>query len=472
LYEEGLAAARRGGGRWEAYISAGMADLHRDIGAYDRAASLYDAGWQLARQSEPGLAVYILAAQADMYHWQRDHARAVAVLRQARQLIEEKGLDFEGHGLLPVDEGIALAESGKIETGLQLLSEGVHFLEQRQARRELARARFLLAKARFLAGDKAQAVAELRQAMELADEIGTYQFAVVEGQRAEDLLQLGIAAGVAACRDVAEGVRQLRAFAGEQERAAAGAEEGAVGRLEVWALGEGRVVRDGHAVSSSEWRAAMAKELFFYILLHGPLERDAIGLVFWPDLSAKSMADSFHTTLYRARRAVGADAVVAEDGRYRLGDVDYWFDVEEFESLVERARLLPPGDWQAEDLWRRAEALYRGDFLPEVERLWCVPKREALREMYIEALVGIGRCHEVRREFEGAVGWYRRALEVDELREDVHQRIMHCYAEAGRRPEALAQYRHCQEILGRELGVEPSAETRRLYEQIVGREVS
>lgn len=89
--------------------------------------------------------------------------------------------------------------------------------------------------------------------------------------------------------------------------------------------------------------------------------------------------------------------------------------------------------------------------------------------MYIEALIGIGRCHEARREFERAIGWYRRALEVNELREDVHRRIMHCYAESGRRSEALVQYHRCQEVLGRELDVEPSVETKGLYERIAGK---
>jgi len=471
LYEEGLAAARRGGDlRWQAYISMGMADLYRDVGAYERAEPLYNAGWQIARESEPGLAVYVLAAQADMYRWQGNQARALALLRQARQLAEGKELDFEERGLLPLAEGIALAESGEAEAGLRLLSNAVHFLKQRQAKRELARARFLLAEVHLLAGDKPQAVAELRRAIDLADEIGTHQFAVVEGQHAEDLLTLGIAKGMAACRDIAEGVQQLRAFGAEQVRGDAGeGEENAAGRLEIYALGEGLVIRDGHTVSSAEWRAAMVKELFFYILLHGPLERDAIGVIFWPDVSTKKMVDSFHTTLYRIRRALGADAVVMDEGQYCLGDVDYWFDVEEFEALVGRARLLPPHDWQAEDLWRRAVALYQGDFLSEVERVWCVPKREALWEMYVEALTGVGRCHEARREFEGAIGWYRRTLEVDELREDVHRRIMHCYAEAGRRPEALVQYHRCQEVLRRELDIEPSVETKRSYERIAGK---
>jgi len=472
LYEEGLTTARRGSDlRHQAYISVGMADLYRDVGGYERAAPLYHVGWRIAQDSEPGLAVYILAAQADMYRWQGNHAQAHNLLEQARQLVGEKGLDFEERGLLPMAEGITLAESGELEAGLCLLSKAVHFLEQQQARRELARTRFLLAKAHLLAEDKPRATEELRRALELADEIGTDQFAVAEGQHAEGLLRLGVATGVAACQAIIEKIERLKAFREEQTRSISKEKEGAASRLEIYALGEGRVVRDGQPVHPSEWQAAMAKELFFYILLHGPLERDAIGLIFWPDLSTKKMRNNFHTTLHRMRRAIGADVVVLEGEQYRLGDVEYWFDVEEFEALIERARLLPPQDWQAEHLRRRAVALYHGDFLPEAGRVWCAPKRESLREMYFRTLIEIGQCHEARKEFERAISWYRRALEVDELREGVHRRIMHCYSEAGRRSDVLAQYRRCRDILRRELDIEPSAETRKLYEKIAGKRI-
>jgi len=80
LYEEGLAAARRGGDlRYQAYISVGMADAHRDVGDYARAEPLYNAGWQMSRESEPGLAIYILAAQGDMCRWRGDHAQALGI---------------------------------------------------------------------------------------------------------------------------------------------------------------------------------------------------------------------------------------------------------------------------------------------------------------------------------------------------------------------------------------------------------
>jgi LuxR family maltose regulon positive regulatory protein len=468
LYEEGLTVARRGDEpRNQAYIAVGMADLYRDLELYERAAPLYDAGQSLSGEAEPSLAVYVLLARADMCRWRGDLPQAFTLLQRARRLAGETGLSFEVQGPLPVAEGIALAESGQVESGLDMLTAGIDFLECYHAKRELGRAYFLLSKVYLSTGDDSQAATALRRAMEVAKEIGTFQFAVAEGQHASDVIDFGVEAGIMLCRDVAAGVEELQSLGGQQARFGM-EEEGQAPHLKIYALGEGQVICDGQALSSSDWQAAMAKELFFYILLNAPLERDVVGAVFWPDLPPKKMSNSFHTTLHRIRHAVGSQTIVVKEGLYRLGDVRYWFDVEEFESLVMRARLLPPHDWQAEDLWRRALALYRGDFLPEVERIWCIPKREALREMYIEALIAMGRCHETRRDFDGAVDWYRRALEADELREDIHCRIMRCYVETAQRSKALAQYRRCEEILKEELGLEPSLETRQLYEHISG----
>jgi len=193
-----------------------------------------------------------------------------------------------------------------------------------------------------------------------------------------------------------------------------------------------------------------------------------LGLVFFPELSSKGMIDSFHTTIYRLRRALGSGIVTIEEGRYRIGDVDLWFDVREFERCIERARLLPPQDWRAADLWGRAVALYRGEFLPEAERIWAVQVRERLHEHYVEALCGMARCHRARGDFEGAIEWYRRALAGDATREDIHRQIMRCYEHAGRRADAIAQYHRCREILNQELGVEPEPETQQLLRDLTG----
>ena len=59
-----------------------------------------------------------------------------------------------------------------------------------------------------------------------------------------------------------------------------------------------------------------------------------------------------------------------------------------------------------------------------------------------------------------------RLLAFDPWREEAHRQRMSALARAGQRSAALAQYQTCRRILDKELGVEPSAETTALYEQI------
>jgi ATP/maltotriose-dependent transcriptional regulator MalT len=469
LYEEGLSAARRGDDpRWQAYTLVGMADAYRDIGAYERAQGLYRAAWPFVRNSEPRLAVLALTAQADAYRWEGNTAQAMALAGAAHSLAKEKGLEFEAKGIAPLSQGAALFESGDIAGGIQLLSGCVSFLEARGEKQELARASFLLARAFLANGDRAQALANLSRALSIASEIGTDHFAVTEGRHADGLVELGIAEGVEGCELLAEKIEHLTSLAAQMNQTSEETRSGSPRRLEVAALGEGRVVRDGKPVTSSDWQAAMSKELFFFILMNGPVSRDAIGLEFWPDLSVKKMRNAFHSTLYRVRRAIGPNGVVVEDGLYRVGDVDLQFDVVEFKDAVDRARLLPNRDAQAELLWRRAVSLYGGDLLPEAERLWCLTERESLRTMYLEALLGLARRCEERGEFAEAISWYERVLAADELAEDTYRRLMQCYVQSGQRTKALEQYHRCQEVLDRELGVEPSEETEHLYREIFG----
>lgn len=73
--------------------------------------------------------------------------------------------------------------------------------------------------------------------------------------------------------------------------------------LQIYAFGGGRVVRDGCAVPASDWKGPQNKEMFFYILLHGPLTRDGIGVIFWPGSAAKKVEGRFHTALDKIRTA-------------------------------------------------------------------------------------------------------------------------------------------------------------------------
>jgi DNA-binding SARP family transcriptional activator len=52
------------------------------------------------------------------------------------------------------------------------------------------------------------------------------------------------------------------------------------------------------------------------------------------------------------------------------------------------------------------------------------------------------------------------------LIEALYQRLMHCFRETGCIAEALATYQRCRTILAEQFQIEPSRETRELYNSL------
>jgi hypothetical protein len=122
-----------------------------------------------------------------------------------------------------------------------------------------------------------------------------------------------------------------------------------------------------------------------------------------------------------------------------------------------------------------AVELYRGDLLlgfnvnePLFED-WLVAERERLREMALEGLARL-LAHQTKTAATGdTIQTAVRLLGLDPLQEPVHRTLMRLYARQGRRGAALKQYQVCVAALQRELGADPEAETKGLYQELLRR---
>ena len=69
-----------------------------------------------------------------------------------------------------------------------------------------------------------------------------------------------------------------------------------------------------------------------------------------------------------------------------------------------------------------------------------------------------------------ALLYARRGLSVDPLREDLYQLALRCHILAGQRSAAIEMFLQCRSTLGEELGLDPSTDTMRLYQEILAME--
>lgn len=469
-YREGLSVlAQMSYQRAESYLLGGLADLERDVGAFDEAARLYYQALELTGTSEPTLRCAMLTGFATLRRREGNYGEAVALSQEAVTLAESHGAVVES-AFAQASLWAARAYTGDPSEALIQLDSITRQLQQHGARIELLQMLGMAASAALLCGETSIASGYLQTGLRTAQQIGSAQPLAAEVAHTPNLLAL-VSADPAAygilTRDLSR-LQEIRPHAPVNVRQARRSLEQQTYSLRVRTLGVETIERDGARIPTSEWRANAARELFLYLLFFGPETRERISLAFWPDSSLKRVRSNFHTTLYRSRQALGENVIMFVDELYQINpDIDLWCDAHELQTLTRQARLLPPRDARTEDLWRRAVDLYRGDFLPSFDPNWAIPLRESLREAYIEALIGLGECARARNDLPNAVHAYKRALEEEPYREDIHRSIMSCYAQMGERKLILGHLQSLEELLQEELGVEPSEETLALAQRLL-----
>ncbi len=209
---------------------------------------------------------------------------------------------------------------------------------------------------------------------------------------------------------------------------------------------------------------------------HTTFPRDSLLGLLWPGLPQRSAQVNLRTTIYRLKQVVEEQLptgdgsptpfLLADRKRLQLNPAyPLELDVADFRTLRQGS------------LGQQVKAvnLYRGDFLedfylPDAEAFeeWAAFRRAAYQREVLDTLSTLAERKIQELAFDEAETFARRQLALDNLRESAYRQLIETLARQGQRVESLAQYKALIEILGRELGVEPSAETRALLEEIRG----
>ncbi|OBB09183.1 hypothetical protein A5731_09835 [Mycolicibacterium conceptionense] len=198
--------------------------------------------------------------------------------------------------------------------------------------------------------------------------------------------------------------------------------------------------------------------------------REALIETIWPD-SPPELSTQCLNTLIHGLKTQFADAlagqapVVHQHGHYVLNlDGGLKVDSLEFESAVDTGhRLLSTGATEAAiEAYERAVNFYRGDLSSE-SGIAGLLERERLRTVCLATLARLADAHFELANYEQALAYAARLLEVDPCREDAHRMTMRACVRMGARSQALRQYSVCRRLLADEFDAVPEPATEQLF---------
>jgi len=209
-----------------------------------------------------------------------------------------------------------------------------------------------------------------------------------------------------------------------------------------------------------------ARALLGFLAAQGgqAVSRERLADLLWPYQGSEQARHSLRNCLLELRKALGSSAahyLVADFANCRLQHLEV--DLDRFERLARaqnRAELQTAAD------------LYRGEFLADFHidsepfQEWLAAERDRTLALICDILQRLTAAQNAAGESDAAIQSGRRLVALDPLSEFGQRALMRAYARAGRRGEALRQYKNCAETLKRELGVAPDAETQALAHEM------
>lgn len=250
--------------------------------------------------------------------------------------------------------------------------------------------------------------------------------------------------------------------------------------LRIYTLGRFTLVRDGKRISFSRRAQQRPLQMLKALIAMGGrnVSKEHLAEVLWPDAEGDMAEQTFATTLGRLRKLIGYEkAVLLSDGRLTLCNRHCWVDIWAFERTLGKCLSLEcwrgiPGDREADcaSLVGKAITIYKGPFLEGETFCSCLEtSRERLRSKFLRCVETAGSYLEEKGQWENALAFYQKGLEVDDLAEGFYHRQMICHQKLGQVAEALAVYRRCHRKLSSVIGVEPSSETKAVYRSLLAK---
>ena len=249
--------------------------------------------------------------------------------------------------------------------------------------------------------------------------------------------------------------------------------------LTVSVLGPIEIFRDpSKPFAPDAWTTRRSRDIFCYIATskHRRVAKDVLIDAFWPDDDPTIIEKNFHPTISHIRKALNSrqsfkqNFIVFRDGAYQLNpELTFLIDAEEFDRHFADAEISKREKDHARlrSSLESAHRCYRGEFMEGIYEDWADERRNFYSEQFGRVTSALAKLELAEKRLASAKKYAEETLTVDPYREDIHRLILKIYAAQGKPAAVKKHYEAMQQLLKTDLGVEPSAETRRIAAELL-----
>ncbi len=243
--------------------------------------------------------------------------------------------------------------------------------------------------------------------------------------------------------------------------------------LTISLLGFPQLARNGRSLQLASTKAIA---LLAYLSVSGMLHsRAQLAVLLWPESDNKHGRGALRYTLSIIKKEIGGDFLISNRQQIGLDPTAVCtVDVVQMRQLLSPA--LGPEEAlttaQCEQVAQGVE-LYQADFLlgftlRDCEQFneWAFIQAETLRRDLATALKRLALVYQQQQNYDTALNYAHRWLNLDALHEPAHVLLMQLYAESEQWTAVHDQYQALNDLLEKELNTPPQPETVALYQEL------
>lgn len=212
------------------------------------------------------------------------------------------------------------------------------------------------------------------------------------------------------------------------------------------------------------------RHLLYYLAINQePVAQELLRFYFWPHIPDQRSRRYLTHLIHHARKSLPVrNVLVKAPEQISLDRKLAWCDVDVLRSREHICEIL---DQKTAELVSNTLKLYRGPLLKGLNSMGSLEfendldnHRWHLERVYLHNLHNLIVWETRQGHYQSALEYANKYLMIDEMCEEIHQHLISLYALLRDRQKVVAQFHTCQQILERELKLQPSLQTKKIYQ--------